>query len=193
MTVQPLLEYFETYLPFNKEEKDLIVNRVTRRKVKSREKILQVGHVCRHYTFVVKGCFRMYAMDQEGKEHNVLFVAENEWISDISSFHSVKPSKSNIQALEISEIIQIEQQDLYFLYLNILKLNRIFRVITENNYVELQNRIFLNISSSAPQRYLAFLEQYPKLANRLPSTQIAAYIGCTPEFLSKIRKDIALQ
>ena len=126
----------------------------------------------------------------KGKEYNILFAAENEWIQEISSFHSVKPIEYNIQALENSDVIQIEKEDLYFLYLNILKIDHIFKVITENKYVDLQNRIFQNISFTTRQPYIAFLDQYPNLANRLPNTQIASYLGCAPEFLSKIRRDI---
>jgi CRP-like cAMP-binding protein len=69
--------------------------------------------------------------------------------------------------------------------------DRNFRVIIENKFVELQNRVLQNISSTAEERYLAFLEQYPHLSNRLPSTQIASYLGVTPEFLSKIRKGLS--
>ncbi len=86
---------------------------------------------------------------------------------------------------------QFELQRLDFLTPNIPKLDCIFKVIIENKFVELQNRVLQNISSTAQQRYLHFLEQYPHLANRLPNTQIASYLGITPEFLSKIRKDLA--
>lgn len=165
----------------------MILGRVQQRNIKRRQMILQEGFVCRHYTFVVKGCFKMYAVDERGIEHNIQFAAENDWIADIGSFHSMKPSMLFIEAVEPSEIIQIEQQDLYFLYINIPKLDRIFKVIVENKYVELQNRILQNISSTADQRYLNFLEQYPNLASRLPNVQIASYLGITPEFLSKIR------
>lgn len=133
----------------------------------------------------------MFAVDPKGTEHNIQFAAENDWIADIGSFHSGKPSALFIEALEPSIILQIKQQDLYFLYTNILKLNSILRVIIENNYVELQNRVLQNISSTAQQSYRTFLEQYPSLAQRLPNNQIASYLGITPEFLSKIRKDIA--
>ena len=133
----------------------------------------------------------MYGIDEKGYEHNIQFAAEGDWIADIGSFHSKKPSQLFIEALEPSEIIQIEQQDLYFLYINIPKLDRIFKVIIENKYVELQNRVLQNFSSTAQQRYLIFLEQYPTLAQRLPSTQIASYLGITPEFLSKIRKELS--
>lgn len=133
----------------------------------------------------------MFGVDAKGTEHNIQFAIENDWIADIGSFHSGKPSKLFIEAIEPSVILQIEQQDLYFLYTNLPKLNRIFKVIIENKYVELQNRVLQNISSTALERYLTFQEQYPTLALRLPNTQIASYLGITPEFLSKIRKDIA--
>ncbi|GAB4014241.1 hypothetical protein GCM10028773_00320 [Spirosoma koreense] len=133
----------------------------------------------------------MFGVDAKGVEHNLQFAAQNDWIADIGSFHSGKPSSLFIEAIEPSTILQIEKQDLYFLYTNIPKLDRIFKVIVENKYVELQNRVLQTISSTAQERYLSFLEQYPKLALRLPNTQIASYLGITPEFLSKIRKDLA--
>ncbi|GAB3986199.1 hypothetical protein GCM10028807_03100 [Spirosoma daeguense] len=138
----------------------------------------------------------MFAVDQKGTEHNLQFAAENDrpearWIADIGSLHSGKPSALFIEALEPSIVLQIDKQDLYFLYTNLPKLDRIFKVIIENKYVELQNRVLQTISSTAQERYLLFLERYPQLAQRLPNTQIASYLGITPEFLSKIRKDIA--
>jgi CRP-like cAMP-binding protein len=71
------------------------------------------------------------------------------------------------------------------------KFNRTFRVIIENRFVELENRVLQTISSTAEERYLTFLKQYPQLSNRLPNTQIASYLGITPEFLSKIRNKIS--
>ncbi len=133
----------------------------------------------------------MYGIDRNGKDHNILFASENEWLSDISSFHATQPGESNIQDIEPTEVIQIEQQDLYHLYNNIPKLDRIFKVITEEKYVELQNRVFQSISSTAQERYLYFLSKYPSLGSRLPNTQIASYLGITPEFLSMIRKELA--
>lgn len=191
MTIQPLIDHFESYLPFDENEKELLQGRVTHRSVKRRYFILQEGFTCKHYTFVVEGCFRMFAVDTKGNEHNIKFTIENDWISDIGSFHTDKPSKLYIEAIEPAVILQIEQQDLYFLYTHIPKLNQILRVIVEDKYVELQNRVLQNISSTALERYLAFQEQYPTLSRRLPNTQIASYLGITPEFLSKLRKDIA--
>lgn len=189
--MQALITHFQHYLPLSEEEIRLIESKVTQRNVKRRQMILQEGFVCKYYSFVVAGCFRMYGLDDKGYEHNIQFAAEGDWISDMGSFHSQKPSKLFIEAIEPAEIIQIEQQELYFLYRNIPKLDRIFKVLIENKFVELQNRVLQTFSSTAQERYLSFLEQYPHLSNRLPNTQIASYLGITPEFLSKVRKDLS--
>lgn len=185
--LQPLVAHFESFLPFAEPEKALLEGRFVQRTIKRRQSILQEGFPCRHYSFILEGCFRMFGLDKKGIEHNIRFAAENDWIADIGSFHSGKPSKLFIEALEPSVILQIEKQDLDFLYQAIPKLDRIFKVIVENRYVELRNRVLQNLSSTAHERYLAFLEQYPLLASRLPNTQIASYLGITPEFLSRIR------
>lgn len=191
MNLQPLLHHFEGYLPFAETEKQLLADRVSERRFRRRQAILQEGFPCRHYSFVVEGCLRLFGVDAKGVEHNLQFAAEGDWIADLGSFHSGKPSRLFIETIEPSTVLQIEKQDLYFLYTNLPKLDRIFKVIVENKYVELQNRVLQTISSTAQERYVTFLEQYPRLALRLPNTQIASYLGITPEFLSKIRKDLA--
>jgi CRP-like cAMP-binding protein len=80
---------------------------------------------------------------------------------------------------------------LIYLYANYPKFNSTFRIIIEHKYIELQNRVLQNISATAEERYMYFLNQFPALASRLPNTQIASYLGITSEFLSKIRKDLA--
>ena len=135
----------------------------------------------------------MYGIDEKGTEHNLGFAEENDWVADLGIFYSGKPSKLFIEAIEPSTIVQIEHQDLLYLYVNSPKFDRNFRVIVEEKFIELQNRLLQNFSSNAAQRYLDFLAQYAALASRLPNTQIASYLGITPEFLSKIRKNISLK
>jgi CRP-like cAMP-binding protein len=178
---------------FSLTEKEIVelLRLFAERKIRRRGFILHQGDVCRHFTFVVSGCVKMYAIDQTGKEYNLEFAAENEWISDLSGFYSEKPGSVYIEAVEPSVILQINRPDLIYLYANYPKFNSTFRIIIERKYIGLQNRVLQNISASAEERYMNFLTQSPALANRLPNTQIASYLGITPEFLSKIRKDLA--
>jgi CRP-like cAMP-binding protein len=191
LNTEQLITFFDSYVPLSPEEKNDLVLRVRERKLKRKDFFLQDGQICHHYGFVLEGCFKTYAVDNAGKDHNLQFAAENDWIVDISSFYSDKPSKLFIETLEPAHILLIEKKDLLYLYEHYPKFVRYFKVIFENKFVEVQNRVLQNISSTAEERYLTFLEQYPRLSNRIPNLQIASYLGITPEFLSKIRKDLA--
>jgi len=188
MSIENLTSHFAQYIPLKEVEKNEVKQRFIERKVKRRQFILLENEFCRHYTFVVSGCFKMYKVHDNAGEHIIQFAAENEWIMDISSFHYGKESRLYIEAIEPSVILQIDQANLIYLYHNYPKFDRIFRIMIENKHNELQNRVLQNISSTAEERYFSFLEQYANLSNRLPNTLIASYIGITPEFLSKIRR-----
>lgn len=191
MTTKPLIDYFEEHLLLDEQEKAFVAHVFKVRRVKRRQYLLQEGEISRHNTFVIEGCFRMYMVDQNGKEHNLQFAIENWWIGDIGSFHSEQPSLLNIEAIEKSIVLQISKEDQLRLFVEYPKFNRIFRVMTENALVSAQRRILQNISSTATERYLDFVERYPHFFNRISNVQIASYLGVTPEFLSTIRKKLS--
>jgi CRP/FNR family transcriptional regulator, anaerobic regulatory protein len=186
-SIDPLLDYFNKLIPLNSEEKRLVIDFFKPRLYRKRQYVLQEGDVCTQFYFVVRGCLRMYKIDEKGSTHVLQFAAENYWISDIGSFHGVKPSALNIDALEDTVVLQISRDDLISLYMQAPKFDRIFRVLSENSCTRLQERLLQNISSTAEGRYQSFLEVYPHLLNRLSQVQIAAFLGITPEFLSRLR------
>jgi CRP-like cAMP-binding protein len=188
MTTTALLAYFERVLSLTEAEKFLVAEAFQERKVKRRHFILQKGDVCQHHTFVVEGCFRMYLVDDKGKEHNLQFAIDNWWITDIASFYAAEPSSLYIEALENSTILQLGKEDQVKFFDDNLTFNRIFRALTENALVNAHRRILQNISSTAEERYLDFLKRYPQFLQRLSNVQIASYLGVTPKFLSTIRK-----
>ena len=191
MKTSSIIDYFNKILPLDDEEKAFVKAFFKERRVKRRQYILQQGDICKHNTFVVEGCFKMYFVDDTGKEHNLQFAIENWWIGDIGSFHSNEPSKLYIEAIENSVILQIKKEDQLNLFVDYPKFNRIFRILAENAMVALQQRTIQNISSTAEERYLDFLKRHPQFFNRISNVQIASYLGVTPEFLSAIRKRIA--
>lgn len=186
-SVEPLINYFNELIPLTKEEKQLVAEMFTHRLYRRRQYVLQEGDVCLQFNFVVRGCLRMYKTDDKGNVHILQFAAENSWIADIGSFHGKTPSELSIDALEDTIVLQISYENLTKMYLEALKFNRIFRVLIENSFVALQKRLLQNISSTAEERYLSFMQTYAHLSNRLPQTQIAAFLGLTPEFLSRLK------
>lgn len=188
--IEPLIDHINQIHPLTTAEIEALSTKVRLKKLRRKQYLLQEGDLCSHYNFVLKGCLRMYRVDQKGTEHILQFAAENWWITDIGSLHQDTPSQLFIDALETSEVLQLSKSDLIQLYVQFPVFDRYFRVLVENAFVKMQERVLQNISSTAEERYLTFLKNYPQLANRVTQVQIAAYIGVTPEFLSKIRQQL---
>src|SRR5436309_146950 len=70
------------------------------KKMKKGEFMLREGEVDKYIAFVVKGCLRLYTIDNKGKEHIMQFAPENWWISDMDSVAKGTPSGFFIDALE---------------------------------------------------------------------------------------------
>lgn len=159
--------------------------------LKKKAFFLREGAVCEHEAFVTKGLFRVYHLDQHGVEQVLYFAMEDWWITDIDSFTNQRPSQLFIEALEDSELLVISKENKALAYQRIPSLNKLYRVMTEKTHVALQRRMLASLSKTADQRYLDFIEKYPRLAQRLPNIQVAAYLGISHEFLSKIRKKLS--
>lgn len=184
---ETLINYFQKVMLLNNNEKQLIIELFKPRLYRKKHYILQEGNQCNHLSFVVSGCLRMYKIDTYGNTHILQFASENWWGIDIGSFHDRKVSELNIDAIEDTIVLQISYEDLCNLYVKAPKFDRIFRVLIENSYVSLQKRLLQNISSTAEERYISFLETYPHLSQRIPQRQIASFLGVSPEFLSRLR------
>jgi CRP-like cAMP-binding protein len=163
------------------------------KKFKKKSILLHKGQVCDFEGFVVKGCLKVYYLDEHGHEVILLFAVENWWIGDIAGITEGSPSNTFIETMEDCEIIMIYKEDKEALYSRIPKLERMFRLMIQRAYVVLQNRFFATLSQPAEERYLDFLKRYPNIPQRVPQHQIAAYLGISPEFLSKIRAKLATE
>jgi CRP-like cAMP-binding protein len=109
---------------------------------------LQAGDVCRYESFVTQGCLRAYSVDEKGKEHIVQFAVEEWWIGDLNSFLTQTPAIYNIDALEDSELIQIEKNALEHIYTCLPQFERFFRIKIQKAFTALQNRLNDSLSST---------------------------------------------
>jgi CRP-like cAMP-binding protein len=170
-------EYFKTVL--------------SHRRLQRRQYLLQADDVCRHESYIVEGCLHGYYVDRDGYEHTTFLAVEDWWISDLESFIRKTPATMTIRALEDTEVLQIEQSAHDALCRQVPKFERLFRLLLQNAFIAHQRRILAMISQSAEERYQEFLERYPQLAHRVPQKYIASYLGVTPEFLSRVRRDLS--
>lgn len=134
---------------------------------------------------VKKGLLRSYMIDKQGKEHIFMFAPEGWIISDFYAAFNGAKTQLFIDVIEDSQVIEINKtiNDLSTEQLKIGLQKALKRVGV------LQNRIVMQMSSSAWDRYQYFIEIYPDLYSRIPQKMIASYLGITPQALSRIRSE----
>lgn len=182
-----ILNNISGYIHLEDKDKTFFISLLKPMKLKRRQTLLKEGEVCRFSSFVTLGCLRGFSVDENGFEHVLNFAPQNWWIADMYSLITQKPGVLNIEALEDTEILTLSKVNQEELYIKVPVFERFFRIITENSLVTYQQRLLDNLSLTAEERYNNFCKRYPTLVNNLPSKQIAAYIGVTPEFFSKMR------
>jgi CRP/FNR family transcriptional regulator, anaerobic regulatory protein len=187
-----ILEHIRKFVHLTQEEEYLLLSKIEIKTVKAKSVLLHAGEVCKETYFVNSGLLRSFNVNDNIVEHILHFACEGWWMGDLYSLITQKPGNLFIEALEDSELVILSKEKQEELYLEIPKLERFFRILTENSLVAHQERLMDNLSLSAEERFEKFCQKYPSLIQRVPQRQIASYIGVTPEFLSKLKKKILL-
>jgi CRP-like cAMP-binding protein len=189
---------FEVFAAYLKEKANLTdeeleqVRAITvTKRLRKRQYLLQEGDVCHYNCFVAKGCLRNYRVGEDGVEHILKFAIEDWWMSDSESYNNGTPSKSNIDALEDSELLLIEKEDFNRLVDNLCNFRNFRDRLKARSIDASQNRIMSNISDTAEEKYNNFIKSYPDIFNRVPLHMIASYLGVSRETLSRIRNQYA--
>jgi len=189
MHFELLLQHINKHISLDKEEEGHIIAQLKNKKLRKKQFLLQEGDVQKQRAFVTGGCLRSYSIDKNGFEHVLQFAPSGWWIGDMRSYITQEPGILNIDAIEDSELLLLSKEAVDHLFLKIPKLERLFRILTENSLATYQQRLIDNLSLPAIERYNNFCRLYPTLIELLPQKQIASYIGVTPEFLSKMLAD----
>ncbi|WP_316929357.1 Crp/Fnr family transcriptional regulator [Chryseobacterium daeguense] len=187
-----LLKNISRHVQFSEEEFKAFSEPFQQQKFSKKEFALREGEYCNFEGFVTDGCFKVYFLNEEGVEQTLYFAVQSWWITDLDSLINNVPSTLNIEALENSEVLMISKKDKEYLYETTPKVEKLFRKMNQQSSIALQRRILSLTSKTADKRYLEFLEKYPTLEQRLTQQQVAAYLGISHEFLSKIRKKTVL-
>ena len=184
-----LLTYLSSVISISKEL-EAEINSISKQvRVTKNSSVIKMDERCSDLFFVEKGLLRGYYFD-EAKEITNWFAEEGEFATCFYSFVANKPSFEIVQALEDCQLIRLSNSSLQNLYSKFPETERIGRIITENYYIKLEERL-LNIQfKTAKERYSNLILSRPTLLQRASLGQIAAYLGITQETLSRIRSEI---
>ncbi|TCI92165.1 Crp/Fnr family transcriptional regulator [Tenacibaculum sp. M341] len=186
-----ILNNIKRYVSLNEEDEQQFSSIIRTSNIKRRQFIVQPNFVCTHLTYVLKGAFRSYFVNDQGVDHTIQFAIEDWFISDFNSYITQTPASLFVEALENAVIQQISYEDVEKICAENPKFERFFRLVAQKSFAFAQRRVLSNLGKSAEERYLEFQNLYPSIVQRVPQYTLASYLGMSAEFLSKIRKRLA--
>ncbi|MEO6228570.1 MAG: Crp/Fnr family transcriptional regulator [Ferruginibacter sp.] len=182
-----LRQHIEKFIEFNDGEMLHLLSCFRSIQLKKKQYLLEEGKICKDNYFVVKGCLRLFFINEKGIEQTTQFAIENWWLSDYSSFDTQQPSGFNIQAVEPTEVIAIGRKEQESMLQQHPAMERYFRIMHQRANAAAQFRIKLLYSLSREAMYLQFNKKFPEFVQRVPQYLLASFLGITPEYLSEIR------
>lgn len=185
---EKLIEFFERITLLNEGQKELLRQKFRQRKYKKGAFVYNEGDVHIFNNFVVEGALRLYYLDDNFKEYSLSFAFENWWTGDLNSFVTGSESKMCLQAFENTIVLQITYEDQLEVLEAIPELYKAYMFSFQKALMRANDRIIDNIGGRAEERFEDFMTTYPRYLNRLPDKYIASYIGVTPEFYSKLKR-----
>lgn len=182
-----LLAHIARYVALTPAEAQLVGAYFSQQAVPRKAYLLEAGQPCAASYFVLQGCLRLYFITEKGAEQITQFALENWWLTDYSSLLSRQPSLFYIQAVEPTTVAVLDYPRQEALLAEVPALERYFRLMLQRVAAANQTRWVYYYGQSLEERYQFFSTSFPEFVQRIPQYMLASYLGCTPEFLSKIR------
>ena len=136
--------------------------------------------------FLIRGMFRFYFLDSEGREHVDCFCGEPGYpVMPAIDFNM--PLPINVQALEESTVLVIPTKLVQSLMEDNVEAIRLYnRLLMRSLTQHWEDKMALH-QYEAAQRYEWFLERYKGLIDRIPHVHIASFLNITSVTLSRLR------
>jgi len=188
--MEMLINYLLQFGQLNHQQIDLITSKAEEVFLKKGDYFSEAGFVAKEVTFIKEGILRVCYYNNKGHEITKYFIDENNFAVDLNSFTTKIVSSEYTQAVTDCKLIVFSAAALNELSLTIIGWDNIINQVMTKSLIEKVNRISPMLAEDAKSRYLSFFEKFPGLANRIPLSLLASYIGVTQSSLSRIRKNI---
>lgn len=188
--MEQIINYLLQFGHLNQQQTELIKSKAVIKTTKKDTYYHEAGKIPREIIFLTAGIMRVCYYNNKGDEITKYFIDENNFLADINSYNQGIPSTEYIQAITDCEYIVLSKTAMEELSMTIIGWDAIIAKITAKGLAEKVNRISPMMTEDATERYRMFLTNFPALANRIPLSYIASYLGVTQSSLSRIRRTI---
>lgn len=187
MNTDIFFQKIRTYTHLTTESRDAWADILREKKYDKGDYFLRVGQIPRRVAFVCKGLFSQYYLTDGGDLVIKYFFPEGRIAGSIPATLTNSKSAFAIEAIEQTTVLEYDFSAFKNLVSTYKDIAEFYITYMEKHWVIEKEPLEISYrNDTAAVRYDAFLEKFPKLANRLKKHQIASYLGITPTQLSRI-------
>lgn len=190
MKEQKLLSYINQFCHLDESSISLLRDSLTFQTYERGSTLWEEGEKPGEKYFLQEGLIRLYSCNEQGNEITVHFSDTGNFLADVDSYNSGIPSLVTAVAERDTEVIVFSRSILERFEKEIAEWSDLFRRITEKalfEKVKIRSDLF---QREAKDRYLAFLEYFPNIANYVKAADIASFLGISQYTLSHIKKQL---
>ncbi|OBQ51658.1 Crp/Fnr family transcriptional regulator [Tamlana sp. s12] len=191
MESEVLKNTLKTYNILTDDDIDAFIRLAIPKTLQKSDYYIKEGEVCNSVCFVLSGLLRSYYITEKGDDMTYCITFPHNFMSAYSSFLTGQATQENLQAIQTTELLVIPKDHMEKLSQTSSNWIQFQKVIAEQQYIELEKRIFLLQGSNATKRYVELVKNHPSYLQNIPLQYLASYLGVTQRHLSRIRKEFA--
>ncbi|WP_316748402.1 Crp/Fnr family transcriptional regulator [Pedobacter gandavensis] len=184
-------DFLISFQLFSPAEIDEVVGMMKPKKLQKGDFFIAEGKTCKEVAFLNRGILRTFFRAETGVETTYCINFPGVLTTAYSSFITGNPTIENIQALVPVELLVIQKTDIDHLSNTNPNWSKFLKIIAEQQYLELEKRVFQFQQEKAKKRYLDLLENQPVYVQQIPLQYLASYLGITPRHLSRLRNELS--
>jgi CRP-like cAMP-binding protein len=185
-----LFAYLLQFGSLNPQQLDLIASKASPLSLPKDAYFLEAGQVSRRVGFLLEGVLRICYYDNQGQEITRNFIDELHLTNNMRGLEEGLASPEYVQAVTDCRLLVFTKHDWDGLAHTIVGWSEMVHKMTSRHLHEKLARISPMMTQDATTRYREFLGNYPQLANRIPLSYLASFLGMTQSSLSRIRRTI---
>jgi len=183
-------QFLKSFNILTDSEVDYFISQTVNQSLNKGDYFIKEGETCMQVSFVLSGILRSYRTTNKGEEITYCLTFPNVFVTAYSSFITENKTQENIQAIDNVELITIEKRKLENLASTHVNWMKFLKVVAEQQYIELENRIFELQKNNALARYQNLMKNHPEYVLKVSLGHLASYLGISQRHMSRIRKEI---
>jgi GTP1/Obg family GTP-binding protein len=117
----------------------------------------------------------------------VQFAIKDWWISDYMAYYGKGEAILSVDCLTDCIVLQTDISSIEKVFKRFPQIETFHRKNLEKSFVRINKRIVNQLQLNARDRYLNFIDDFPKMESVAKNFHIASYLGITKQSLSRIR------